>query len=177
AIQADPAVTVAIHPPADAPVTAAKRPRKGNAPVASGSSRYVMTIGSKKDAPIGNTVANVTLTTTAPRAPTVAIRPFLIVAGRLQTLPMRLYVQPSILTQPQRINVSKPGGTGLAILGVESADPDFTASVNPVVEGREYNVTVTYKGKAERGPVNTNITVKTNEPGQESIVIPLAGRV
>jgi hypothetical protein len=176
-IQADPALTVSIRPAPDAPVVVAKQKPAGKPPVATGSSRYAMTIASKKDAAVGNTVTNVNLTTNVHKAATVAIRPFLIVAGHLQILPTRVYVQPAIATQPQRVNISKPGGTGLAILGVESADPDFAATVSPIVEGREYDVSVTYKGKPDRGPVNSSITVKTNEPGQESIVISLAGRV
>jgi hypothetical protein len=176
-VKAEPALTISIRPAGDAPAAAVKRKPGAKAPVATGSARYVMTIASKKDAPVGNTATDVTLTTTAPRAPTVAIRPFLIVAGRLQILPTRIYVQPANASQPQRVSISKPGGTGLAVLGVESADPDFATTVSTVVEGREYDVSVTYKGKADRGPVNSSITVKTNEPGQESIVIALAGRV
>jgi hypothetical protein len=177
AITADPTVTVSIRPAPGVSVATPKRKPAGKPPLGAGSSRYVMTITSNKDAAVGNAIVNLSLTTSVHKAATVTLRPFLIVAGRLQVLPPRVYLQPAAATQPQRVSISKPGGTGLEILGVESADPDFAATVSPVTEGREYDVIVTYKGKPDRGPVNTSITVKTNEPGQQTIVVPLAGRM
>lgn len=177
AVTADPTVTVSIRPAPGAPVVTPKRKPTDKPPVASGSSRYVMTITSNKDAAVGNAIVNLSLTTSVHKAATLTLRPFLIVAGRVQVLPARIYLAPGQAAQPQRVSISKPGGTGLQILGVESADPDFVATVTPVTEGREYDVTVTYKGKPDRGPINTSITVKTNEPGQQTIVVPLAGRM
>jgi hypothetical protein len=176
-VKADPGLSVAIRPAPDAPVVTPRARPGRKAPIATGSSRYVVTITSTKDAPVGNAIANVTLTTSVHKAATVSIRPFLIVAGRLQILPTRLAVQPSSATQPLRVSISKPGGAGLSILAVECGDSDFTVAATAVTEGRQYDLVVTYNGKPGRGPVNTNITVKTNEPGQETIVIPLGGRI
>ena len=177
AITADPTISVSIRAAPGVPVATSKRKPASKPAVATGSNRYLMTITSNKDAAVGNAIVNLSLTTSVHKAATVTLRPFLIVAGRVQVLPARIYLQPSAATQPQRVSVSKPGGTGLEILGVESADPDFTATVSPVAEGREYDVVVTYKGKPDRGPIDTSITVKTNEPGQQTIVVPLAGRM
>ena len=40
-----------------------------------------------------------------------------------------------------------------------------------------YDLTIQYTGKPGRGRLNATITVKTNEPTQSSIVIPVAGKI
>ena len=44
-------------------------------------------------------------------------------------------------------------------------------------EGHEYDLAVMYTGKPGRGPVNSRLTLRTNEPRQGTIVIPLTGRL
>ena len=99
-----------------------------------------------------------------------------MVTGRVSIEPPRLFFAPGA-TAPLHVKLKKPAGTPLKILEVSANDQDFRATVTPVTEGREYDVSVTYTGAAGRGSINTRITVKTNEPGQDVIFIPVAGRV
>jgi hypothetical protein len=174
AVQADPLLDVTVRPAGDA---APGQARPAQKPVATGSSRYLVSITPKPDTPVGEAIRNVTLTTNLPRAGTVLIRAVLVVAARVQVVPERLVVQPSAEPPVVHARIRKRTGDGLEILGVESSDPDFTAAVTPIDAGREYDLTVRYTGKPGRGPVSAQITAKTNEPRQPAIVIPLEGRL
>src|SRR5438094_7377919 len=84
AVKADPAVRVTVRP--DPPVHAAGRavPRAHRRPVAAGSRRYLVTITPTPRAPVGSSVANVTLSTNRPKAEAVPIRAILFVVGHGQ---------------------------------------------------------------------------------------------
>ena len=73
------------------------------------------------------------------------------------------------------MKISTTKGNTLRILGVESSDKDFVPTVRAVVRGREYDVVVKYVGQPNRGVVRSSLTVKTNEPHQRSIVVPVVG--
>ena len=73
------------------------------------------------------------------------------------------------------VKISTTKGNTLRILGVESSDKDFVPTVRAVVKGREYDVVVKYVGQPNRGVVRSSLTVKTNEPHQRSIVVPVVG--
>jgi len=174
AVKADPSVVVTVRPdPATHPHRKAKGPRGA---IASGSNRYRVTIAAKPDLPIGQSSANVTLTTNRAKAETVPIRALLVVSGRVEVAPPALLMQPG----PGPVvhaRIRKPGGRPLQILDVASTDPQFTATSTPITPGHEYDIAVSYTGKPGRGFVNPRVTVKTNEPGQETIVIPVSGRM
>jgi hypothetical protein len=172
AVRADPRVEVTVGvPPGAAPATA--RTRKRRDAVATGSSRYLVAITPKADTAAGRSVAVVTLTTTVPRAETVTIRAQLTVVGRVQVVPERLVVVPG--PEELHVKLTKTNGDSLEVLGVESSDPEFVATATPIAAGRTYDLAVRYTGKPGRGAVNSRITVRTNEPGQTAIVIPLTG--
>ena len=178
AVQADPSVAVAVTVrPDPATPTAGRKVRRAPGRIAAGSDRYLVKITPTQKAPLGQSVANVTLTTNRPRAETVPIRVLLFVAGRVQVVPPQLVVQPAPEGPVLHVKISKPRGGALRILGVESSDPEFSATTAPVVKGHEYDLTVRYTGKPGRGLVTSRITVKTNEPQQGAIVIPLTGRI
>jgi len=176
AVQADPSVEVTVRPDAATRAAGRKGRRAHGHPVAAGSSRYRVTITPTQKAPVGQSVANVVLTTNRPKAETVRIRPLLLVLGPVQVVPPQLSVRPG----PEPVlhaRITKPGGDRLEILGVESSDPEFAAPTTPVAEGHDYDLTVRYTGKPGRGPVSSSITVRTNEPQQGTIVIPLTGQL
>ena len=177
AVQADPSVRVAVRP--DPPTPAARHPAQGahGRPVASGSNRYVVTITPTPKAPVGSSIAIVKLSTNQPKAETVTIRAVLSVTGPVQVVPQRLEVQPGPEAPVLHVKISKPGGGTLKILEVASSDPEFKATTSAIAKGREYDLAVRYTGKPGRGPVNSRITVKTDEPQQRTIVIPLSGRL
>jgi hypothetical protein len=175
-VEADPTVTVTVRPPDGQPPT--KKQARTKKALATGSGRYLVSIVPKPDLPLGQTVANVTLTTDRPKAERVAIRAVLMVVGVVRVDPDRLIVRPEAEVPVLHARLRKAeSGDPLRILAVESSDADFSASFTPVRDGREYDVAVRYTGKPGRGVVNGRITVKTSEPTQPAIVIPLAGRL
>jgi len=91
--------------------------------------------------------------------------------------PLQLVVRPGADAPVLHVKISKARGAGLKILGVQSSDPEFVATTTAVARGREYDVAIRYTGKPGRGPVSSRITVKTNEPQQGAIVIPLTGQI
>jgi hypothetical protein len=176
AVQADPSVEVTVRPDPQA-ASARKAKRSAAGAVARGSSRYVVTIAPSPSVTVGQTIANVTLTTNRARAEKVALRPVLIVAGRVAIEPSYLHVQPGPEPIVLHAKIVKSGGGPLKVLGVESADPDFTAKTTSVGDGREYDLAVTYTGKPGRGLVSSRITVKIDEPGQPTVILPITGRI
>lgn len=177
AVTADPSLRVAVRP--DPPTPAARRPMQHahGRPLATGSSRYLVTITPTPKAPVGSSIANVTLSTNEPKAETVIIRAVLSVTGRVQVVPQRLEVQPGPETPVLHVKISKPRGGTLKILSVASSDPEFTATTSAIAKGREYDLAVRYTGKPGRGPLSSRITVTTDEPRQRTIIIPLIGRL
>jgi hypothetical protein len=173
-LTADPAVSVTVEP---APGEPAAKPRrhKGAPPIASGSSRYRVAITPKPDTGVGQSVAHITLTTDRKKAKKIPIRAIVKVFGPVQVVPEQIVLRPSGTPFSATVRVRKPAGEPLRILGVETADRDFSATLTPVKEGREYDVVVKYAGKMGRGAVRSSLTVKTGEPAQPSIVIPMVG--
>lgn len=172
--QADGPLEVAVLPAPDAPPA---KKRAAKRAIATGANHYLVRLTPKPDAPLGRSLAPVTLTTTVRGAETVPIQTTLFVLGRVQVAPTFLSLRPSPEPPAMHVKVRTASGDGLKVLGVESSDPDFTAVTTPVADGREYDVAVTYGGKPGRGPVTARITVRTNEPGQEAIVVPLSGQL
>jgi len=176
ALKVDPSLVATVRPAPGMPV-ARHKVHGGARPVAAGSSRYLLVITPTKDAAVGQSVANVTLTTSRPNAETVSVRAILYVSGLVQVDPPRLVVQPGADGPVVHVKIRKPRGTRLRILGVESSDPEFTPSTTALAPGREYDLLVKYTGKPGRGRVSARITVKTNEPRQTAIIIPLTGSI
>ncbi len=174
-VASDPSVGVMVKP-ADGTRPAPKAKPAHGGPLASGSSRYLVTITPKKLS-VGQSVANVTLTTNRPKAEQVPIRAVLVVAGPLQVTPTQLVVRPGADAPALHVKISKGRGAALKILGVQSSDPEFVATTTAVARGREYDIAIKYTGKPGRGPVSSRITVKTSEPSQDTIVIPLIGQL
>jgi hypothetical protein len=176
AVKADPSVAVTIRIAPGTPAVVHKVRRGQTQPVAAGGSRYLLTIVPTENAPVGQSAANVAVTTNRRRAETLSIRPALFVTGLVEVVPPQLFVKPGPDVPVLHAKITKPGG-GLQILGVESGDAEFTATTTAIEEGREYDLAVTYAGKPGRGPINSRLTVRTNEPRQGTIVIPLMGRL
>jgi hypothetical protein len=176
-VESDPRFAITVRPaPEGAPSHPRPSPRaRRRQSVASGSSRYLLTITTKPDLPVGTATANVTLTTDLGKAERIPLQVFVLVSGRVRVLPDRLLARPVPFNPILHATISKRTGDGFRILGVKSSDPDFVATTSPITKGREYDLTVRYTGKPGRGPVNSQITVRTNEPGQNVIVIPLIG--
>jgi len=178
-VETDATLAVSVRPAPGAslpPVTGRTKKRAKDTPLATGSSRYLATLTPTENAAVGQFISTVTLVTNHPKAERIPLRATLLVTGPLAVSPERLFVRSNAAARVQHVKVVKPeGGEPLKILGTESNDPDFTASVTSVRDGREYDIAIAYKGKPGRGAVNVRITVKTNEPKQGAIVIPITG--
>jgi hypothetical protein len=191
--QGDTELVVDVKPAGDTATPAKERaPKVPGAPLASGASKYLVTVGLPADVEIGRTHGTFTLKTSHPKAESLPIRVNAQVRGSVDVVPERLYfasatvlsqapqagasapVQPP---QPQRVKLTRTDGTALKIEGVSSKDPDFEAKLRTVAEGQEYELEVKFVGKPGKGTVSTEIVVKTNEPKQPEIKIPIVGRV
>ena len=175
-------LTLRGDPNFDATIRPDPPPRKGRpapktAAVAAGAKRYVLTLTPHKDVPVGQRVGTIVMTTNRAKAETLTIRPFLVVTGRVQVTPEQLLVRPGPVPPVLHLRLKKTVGTGLKIIDVASSDPDFTIATTTVADAREYDVAITCNGKSGRGVVNARITVTTNEPGQEHIVVPIGGQL
>src|SRR5262245_25548878 len=126
AVHGDPNFDTSIRP--DPP--SKKKPKNGA--VASGSSRYVVTLTPHQDSPVGQRIAAIALTTDRPKAETVNIRPFLVVAGRVQVTPQQLVVRPGPEPPVLHVRLRKTAGDGLKITDVTSSDPDFTTAITSI---------------------------------------------
>jgi hypothetical protein len=176
-VEADPALAVKVRPAPGSPPPPRSKKAAKERPIAAGSSRYLVTLTPTSKAPVGQSRPNVKLGTNHPNAEVVPINAVLMVAGLVQVVPPVLGVRPGGDEIVVHATISKPNGGALKILGVTSSDPDFTATTKPVVPGRQYDLTLKYTGKPGRGAVNSAVTVKTNEPLQATIVIPVSGRI
>jgi hypothetical protein len=138
---------------------------------------WVVTVTPKASAPVGQAVRGVTLVTDLPGAETIPLRVVVFVIARARVVPARLTVRPAAKPPVLHVRIDQPGTTGFRILGAESTDADFQATVSPVHEGREYDVAVRYAGGPAHRRVHARITARTNRPDVPTIVIPLEGRL
>jgi hypothetical protein len=174
-LRKDPTVAVTVESAAGGPTAPPPAARGRSKPVAAGSSRYRVRITPKAGASVGQSIVRVTLKTDRKKAEKIAIRAIVTVVGPVQVLPQQIIVKPSAEPFSATVLIRKPTGDALRILGVETADRDFTATLTPIKEGRDYSVVVRYAGKTNRGMVRSSLTVRTSEPAQPAIVIPIVG--
>jgi len=131
ALQADPSVVVTVAPASGAtPPPKKKRAAKA---IAAGDSRYRVSLVPKADLPVGQTIANVTLTTDRPKAEHVAIRAVIAVVGAVQVVPARLFIRGPGAPVPVHARLTKRTGAPMKILGVDSSDADRTSPAMPTI--------------------------------------------
>jgi hypothetical protein len=170
ALQADPSVVVTVAPASGAtPPPKKKRAAKA---IAAGDSRYRVSLVPKADLPVGQTIANVTLTTDRPKAERVAIRTVIAVVGAVQVVPERLFFHGAGASLPVHARLTKRTGAPLKILGVDSSNADVTATTSPMSEGREYDLTFRYGGQPGR-TLDARVTFRTDDPEQPAVVVPI----
>jgi hypothetical protein len=175
--------------PADAnfKATVVADPETGTAPktksgtVASGVSRYKVTITPGKDLAVGRINSSIVLKTTLPKAEEQVIRIFGTVTGDVEVTPqyVTLAMGPNAAPEAkvQHVTVRKTTGDPLKVTSVTSDNPSLTTSLKTVAEGREYDVEVKYTGEPMTTPLTAKVTIKTNDPKQSSIEVQVWGRV
>jgi hypothetical protein len=174
-VEADPLVAVKVRPAPGAPPAPRSKQPAARRPIAAGASSYLVTLVPSAKAPIGQSRPSVKIGTSHPDAAIVPINPVLMVTGLVQVVPPTLAVRPE--GTELHATITRADGRPLKILGVTSSDADFTATTTPVVPGKQYDLTLKYTGKPGRGLVQSTLTVKTNEPRQTTILVPVNGRL
>lgn len=135
------------------------------------SARHQLTIKAKPDLQPVRTMATVAVKTSHPRAPQLPIRVTLTVLGPVEVQPERVLLRPSLAAP--HVKITRRDGRPLAILGVESSDPELKASARH--DGAGHDLAIEYTGRPGR-PINARVSVKTDEPRQPTIVIPVMGQ-
>jgi len=170
----DPCVVVELDRPAGARAARRSKAKAGaEKPHATGRAQYVLTMNVRPDAAVARNVVNVAVKTSHPKAPSIAIHVNLAVQGPVQVVPERIFARPGMGVQ--HVKVRRSDGTPLEIHAVESSSPDVKATLTTEKQGSDYDVAVEYTGEAGKA-VDARIIVRTNEPRQQEIQIPLAGR-
>ncbi len=68
--------------------------------------------------------------------------------------------------------LSNQGPRPVKVLEVASSSPAVGATAQPVTPGREYKVTVTLRHGTPDGQLRGNLTIKTDDPDQATLVVP-----
>lgn len=106
----------------------------------------------------------------------------------LPLLRHNIFLQKGILAQPESVYmgeipnartsatflVSRPGFP-FKVLEVTTNNPFFKAVATPNEDSSEYRVTVEFDGKGDSGIIETIVTVRTDDPKQPRIEVPIRG--
>lgn len=175
-----PAPTAEATPPAAASSPTAPAAGSG-APLATGSSRYLVTITPTDEFPMGRGAGRITVTTDHPKMPDLPIRLTYWVRGPIETQPQTVFFRanPNVPDggRVQTVRLTKAEGGPFAVESVEASEPHFAATVTAVEEGRSYDIAVRFTGELSSQALRGRLTVKTDDARQSEIVIPIAGRL
>jgi hypothetical protein len=140
----------------------------------SGQGRYELAVTVTPEVPWGRTVIPVVVRTDIEKAPNQTLT--LIVDRGIVTTPPTVYLQaaPGPLTTPQQaiLLIMRPKGP-FHVKEVKVDDPKLQAKVEPVQDGQQYRVTVSYTGGWDAGSVERMLTVATDDPKQPEIKVPI----
>lgn len=162
-------------------------PEEGTAPkpksgcVASGANRYKVTVSPAANLAVGRVNSSITLKTTHPKAAELPIRIYGNVLGDVEVSPQQVTLstgpQAAAEAKVQHIAIKKATGDPLKISGVTSDNAGVTTALKTVTDGREYDLEVKYTGEPLTMALTAKVTLKTNDPRQPSIDLPVWGRV
>lgn len=95
------------------------------------------------------------------------------VQSGIVALPERVFFG-NITAEPRRAAflLSRPGA-GFRILGIESDEQSLTARARPVRGNEEYRIDVVFDGKAPIGRLDATLTIRTDDPAQPEIKVPV----
>jgi uncharacterized protein DUF1573 len=140
----------------------------------SGDGRFELTATIGTDAPWGRTSIPITLRTDVEKVPNLTL--YLIVDRGIVTTPQMVFFQtpPGTLSSPQQSLVTLMRQKGpFHVKAVSADDPKLEAKLEPVREGQEYRVTVSYTGGWDVGTVQRTLTITTDDPKQPEIKVPV----
>lgn len=119
---------------------------------------------------------NIVLNTDDPLFPTIYY-PLFVQKGIVASPPNIYFGEIGAASRSVSIVVARPGQP-FEITGVESDSVHLTPTFQPIMNGDqakpgEYRVTVTYDGKGTAGDYRAYIKIKTNDPKQSTIAVPV----
>lgn len=138
--------------------------------------RLTLTIG--ENAPIGRAVLPVTVFTSSPREPQIAI--YVSCEKGILAVPFSLYMgaisSRTTLPLSQTVMLLKRDGA-FHIQKIDTDDPRLAVRQETVQDGAQYRLTVTYRGGWTTGSILSRVTVTTDDPRQPKVVIPVMANV
>jgi hypothetical protein len=140
-------------------------PRKG----------YKITMDFDDAMPMGRAGLTLTVDTDSEAFPNVLYN--LFIQKGIVALPGRLYLgQVGGAPKEARFVLSRPK-QAFKIIGVTSSSPNLKPAFERDEESGDYIVTVNYDGKAPKGLLSGKLVVKTDDPSQPSLEVPVTGTV
>ena len=151
---ADPALSVQVAPdPAAAPAR----------------TRYRIVIAARPNVPAGRSGPIVTLVTSHPHAPPLTIRVNLDIVPAVSVEPKHVFLRPAP-GDVQHVRIAKHSGP-LAVEPPQPSDPGVAVTLTPVVPDHEYDLALHWTGPPVARPLRTQVTVRTNDPNQPTVVV------
>jgi hypothetical protein len=148
-------------------------------PEAKGAKQWKVSMTLDRDAPVGALAEYVRVTTTHPKQKLVEIpisgfvRPVLAV-----TPPVADFGQIELKEPFKRAIVVRAYSTEpIKVTSVEGNLKGIDAQLDPVQEGREYQIRVTLKPELGKGPFNGKLTIHTDSPKKPMVEVELKGTV
>ena len=106
----------------------------------------------------------------------------------LPLLRHNIFVQKGIVAQPESLYmgeiprartaasflVSRPGYP-FKVISATTNSPFFSAKAEPIGDGSEYRVSVEFDGKGDPGSIEVIVTIRTSDPKQPKIDVPIRG--
>ncbi|HEY2385329.1 MAG TPA: DUF1573 domain-containing protein [Candidatus Binatia bacterium] len=132
--------------------------------------RYLLSISVKPDARAGRSGPIVTLVTSHPHAPPLTVRMNLDVTPAVTVEPKHLLLQASSPDAVQHVRITKASGP-LAIQGVDPSEPALVTAITTLTAGHAYDLAVRYSGELLHGIKRDQVVVRTDDPGQPTIVV------
>jgi hypothetical protein len=139
-----------------------------------GQGRYKLTVTAMPDAPLGRSTVPVVVWTDVEKAGSLT---FIVAVERgiVTVPPMLSYgILPHEMKTPRQASVLiQRNSTPFHVKSVTVNDPHLAWALETVRDGAEYRVTVTYSGGWDTGPRRQMLTVRTDDPKQPVIEIPV----
>jgi len=147
------------------------------APPQNGRPAYKLVLTVAPDAPMGRSMVVVTMQNTSPREPSTTLT--VLCDKGIVAIPQNVFlgtVDTRRQTPAIQILTLKKAGGSFRILEAAAEDPWLEVKPQTVAEG-EYRVTLTCRGPVLPGQIRTKVIVKTDDPVQPRIEVPVMGQV
>jgi hypothetical protein len=124
--------------------------------------------------PLGQTSLSLSVLTDDPKFPVLQYDLYL--QKGIVALPDNVFFGDVAADQKSSFRLSRHGKP-FQILGVDSGSQFLTAALRPIKGQVEYEVDLTYKGRAPKGDFLSVVSVRTNDPKQPTIQVSVTGTV